>query len=145
MLIQYHSSCPASWSAVRDFWIKSIIISLSLSCQNLSLVKILIQKIKVPGKVKIFFGIISLSLSCQNLFLVKILKIKVRWKSSFWKEEYVQTFSVKMQLFWKTLKIKVKRGNFPILNRLYIKQWNFFSSAVELIYLNLTFVFKMLL
>lgn len=94
MLIQYHSSCPASWSAVRDFWIKSIIISLSLSCQNLSLVKILIQKIKVPGKVKIFFGIISLSLSCQNLFLVKILKIKVRWKSSFWKEEYryVQTF-----------------------------------------------------
>lgn len=92
MLIQYHSSCPASWSAVREFWIKSIIISLSLSCQNLSLVKILIQKIKVPGKVNIFFGIISLSLSCQNLFLVKILKIKVRWKSSFWKEEYVQTF-----------------------------------------------------
>lgn len=39
MLIQYHSSCSASWSAVRDFWIKSIIISLSFlsksfSCKN---------------------------------------------------------------------------------------------------------------
>lgn len=48
-------------------------------------------------------------------------------------------FSGKMHLYWKTLKIKGKVGNFTVLESVYIKQFEFFRSNDNSI---LTLAFK---